>query len=51
MLVRNILRQREDNAVMMLSLWIKTQDYINGADSHAIVAEYYVSQALPLVQA
>lgn len=40
-LVRDILSRRDDNAVMMMSLWVYNQDYSNGADKHAVVSEFY----------
>lgn len=40
-LVRELLKGGA--AVMMLSTWGMTDGYMNGADQHSTVAEYYVS--------
>lgn len=40
-LVRELLKAGA--AVVMFSTWGLDQAYINGADQHAVVAEYYVS--------
>jgi hypothetical protein len=42
-LVREILSASDDTAMIMLSTWAVPHPYINGAEKHNIVAEYYVS--------
>lgn len=41
-LVREILSASDDTAMIMLSTWAVPHPYINGAEKHNIVAEYYV---------
>ncbi|GFZ51499.1 hypothetical protein JCM24511_09266 [Saitozyma sp. JCM 24511] len=40
-LVREILSASDDTAMIMLSTWAVPHPYINGAEKHNIVAEYY----------
>ncbi|KAL7421285.1 hypothetical protein Q5752_004170 [Cryptotrichosporon argae] len=40
-LVRELLHKSPVTAVIMMSLWAVPHKYLNGADKHAIVSEYY----------
>jgi hypothetical protein len=42
-LIRSIMHNHKDAAMIFMSTWQKPQHYMTGADAHATVSEYYVS--------